>query len=116
MSSVATRTMLNETRCRLIDDIAVQGQQRQNICITFVQRRPNVFDVGSTLYKCYTNLLCLLGGVLFMTVTKRAAISTQLMSSKLAHSAISQLAFVSGFRGVAAQLVRYHPIECKAFT
>ena len=26
-------------------------QQTQNICITFVQRRPNVFDVGPTLYK-----------------------------------------------------------------
>ena len=36
-------------------------QQTQNICITFVQRRPNVFDVGPTLYKCYANVLCLLG-------------------------------------------------------
>ena len=36
-------------------------QQTQNICITFIQRRPNVFDVGPTLYKCYTNVLCLLG-------------------------------------------------------
>ena len=26
-------------------------QQTQNICITFIQRRPNVFDVGPTLYK-----------------------------------------------------------------
>ena len=26
----------------------------QNSCITFIQRRPNVFDVGPTLYKCYT--------------------------------------------------------------
>ena len=34
----------------------------QNTCITVVQRRPNVFDVGPTLYKCYTNALCLLGG------------------------------------------------------
>ena len=33
----------------------------QNICITFIQRRPNVFDVGPALYKCYTNVLCLLG-------------------------------------------------------
>ena len=33
-------------------------QQTQNICITFVQRLPNV---GPTLYKCYTNVLCLLG-------------------------------------------------------
>ena len=27
-------------------------QQTQNNCMTFVQRRPNVFDVGPTLYKC----------------------------------------------------------------
>ena len=27
----------------------------------FMQRRPNVEDVGPTLYKCYTNVLCLLG-------------------------------------------------------
>ena len=36
-------------------------QQTQNICIPFIQRRPNVVDVGPTLYKCYTNVLCLLG-------------------------------------------------------
>ena len=35
-------------------------QQTQNISITFAQRRLNVFDVGPTLYKCYTNVLCLL--------------------------------------------------------
>ena len=28
-------------------------QQTQNMFITFVQRRPNVFDVGPTLYKCF---------------------------------------------------------------
>ena len=38
------------------------AQQTQNICITFMQRRPNVFDVGPTLYTCYTNVLCFLGG------------------------------------------------------
>ena len=37
------------------------SQQTQNICITFIQRRPSVFDVGPTLYKYYTNVLCLLG-------------------------------------------------------
>ena len=37
------------------------NQQTQNICITFIQRRPNVFDVGPTLYKCYANVLYLLG-------------------------------------------------------
>ena len=36
-------------------------QQTQNICITFIQCRPNVFDVGPTLYKCHTSILCLLG-------------------------------------------------------
>ena len=39
------------------------SQQTQNICITFVQRRPNVFDVDPTFYKCYTNGLCLLDSV-----------------------------------------------------
>ena len=42
------------------------SQQTQNICITFIQRRPNVFDVGPTLYKCHTNVLCLLGCGLFV--------------------------------------------------
>ena len=37
------------------------NQKTQNICITFVQHRPNVFDGGPTLYKCYTNVLCWLG-------------------------------------------------------
>ena len=32
-----------------------QPRKHKNICITFIQRRPNVFDVGPTLYKCYTN-------------------------------------------------------------
>ena len=47
-------------------------QQTQNIFITFVQCWPNVFavgptlykwytNVGPTLYKCYKNVLCLLG-------------------------------------------------------
>ena len=26
-----------------------------NICITFIQHRPNVYDIGPTLYKRYTN-------------------------------------------------------------
>ena len=37
---------------------------------TFVQRRPNVFDVGPTLYKCYTNVLCLLGNRVICNSTK----------------------------------------------
>ena len=36
-------------------------QQTQHICITFIQCWTNVEDFGPTLYKCYTNVLCLLG-------------------------------------------------------
>ena len=36
----------------------VTSLQTQNICKPFIQRRPNVFDVGPTLYKCYRNVLC----------------------------------------------------------
>ena len=43
------------------EDNQCVSQQTQNICITFVQRRPNVFDVGPTMYKCYTKVLCVLG-------------------------------------------------------
>ena len=39
----------------------VAFQRTENICITFVQRGPNVFDVGPTFYKCYTNVLWVLG-------------------------------------------------------
>ena len=39
-----------------------QPSKHKSICITFVQRRPNVFDVGPTLYRCYINVLYLLGG------------------------------------------------------
>ena len=41
--------------------IVTDSPPSRNICITFVQRRPNVFDVVLTLYKCHTNVLCLLG-------------------------------------------------------
>ena len=44
-------------------DFGGAAQKTQNICITFVQCRTNVEDVGPTLYKCYTNVLCLLGGL-----------------------------------------------------
>ena len=41
------------------------SKQTQNICITFKKSLINVEEVGSTLYKCYTNMLCLLGWVCF---------------------------------------------------
>ena len=37
------------------------SQQTQNICITFIQRWPNVLNVGPTLHKFYTDSLYLLG-------------------------------------------------------
>ena len=37
------------------------AQQTQNICITFIQRRPNGEDVGPTLYKCYTECFVFVG-------------------------------------------------------
>ena len=39
----------------------VTSQQTHNICITFIQCLSNGKDVGLTLYKCYANVLCLLG-------------------------------------------------------
>ena len=36
----------------------VTPQQTENICITFVQHRPNFFHVAPTLYRGYTNVLC----------------------------------------------------------
>ena len=34
--------------------------KQKNTCITFVQLRPNVFDIGPALYKWYTKALRLL--------------------------------------------------------
>ena len=45
----------------LSSNLPADTQQTQHICITFVLRRPNVEDVGSALYKCYTNVLCFAG-------------------------------------------------------
>ena len=44
---------------------SIISQRTQNNCITFVQRRPNVFDVGPTLYKCYTNVFVFAGVIFF---------------------------------------------------
>ena len=52
---------LTRAICRALFPERATYQQTQNICITFIQCRPNVFDVGPILYKCYTNVLCLLG-------------------------------------------------------
>ena len=38
---------------QLVKVLNITSQQTQNICIPFVQRRHNVFDVDPTLYKLY---------------------------------------------------------------
>ena len=43
------------------DSLCDLSRTPQNICKTFVQRRPNVFDVGPTLNKCFTNVFRSLG-------------------------------------------------------
>ena len=45
----------------ILIDLGNTSQQTQNICITFIQCWPNIEDVGPALFKCYTNMLCLLG-------------------------------------------------------
>ena len=54
-------TGVRVVRVPLLRFLGLPNQLPQTICITFVQRRPNVFDVSPSLYKCYTNVLCLLG-------------------------------------------------------
>ena len=41
----------------------------QNICITFIQSWPNVFEVGQTVYEFYTNVF-LFTGVLVWRITR----------------------------------------------
>ena len=38
--------------------LPVRAQQTQNICIAFIQHRPNVFDAGPTLYKYFVFAVC----------------------------------------------------------
>ena len=46
-------------------------QHAQNICITFIQRQLNVFDVGPTLYKCYTNVCACWVTLIFFSRPKK---------------------------------------------
>ena len=60
---IDTNICLNTQRIYYISPASIclmTSQQTQSICIRFVQRRSNVFDVGPILYKYYANVLCLL--------------------------------------------------------
>ena len=56
MAAVTVLVRTSEHSCT--DAGPTLNQQTQSIWITFW---PNVFEAGLTLYKCYTNVLCLLG-------------------------------------------------------
>ena len=57
-----------------------------------LQRRPNVFDVVPTLYKCYTNVLCLLGGHRVCALTLVHFCSKQNLLTCCRHSDTTQRA------------------------
>ena len=85
------------------------------MCITFIQRRPNV-DVGSTLYKSHTNVLCLLGGAVVKAAclkSWRSRVQTPLCHSSCketrcflpAHS--HRFNIISIFRRVGSRILFY---------
>ena len=55
---------LSRHDCEVTTANPTLAQRTQNICITLVERWTSVEDAGPTLYKCYTNALCLLGAYL----------------------------------------------------
>ena len=42
---------LNKCSLQCLRESPPAAQQTQDICITFIQRQPNVFDVGPTLHE-----------------------------------------------------------------
>ena len=47
----------------------MQPQQTQTIGIAFVQRRPNVFDVSPTFYKCFVSTEAVGGSWIYVMTT-----------------------------------------------
>ena len=72
------------------------GEQTQNICIIFIQCWTNAEDVGPSLYKCYTNILCLLGR------------SVQNHSLKLYHH--------TAIASITARAIRHQNIKLPSFS
>ena len=44
---------------------------KHSICIRYVQWWTNVEDFGPTLYKCYKDVLCLMGSPVYIVVYRR---------------------------------------------
>ena len=71
--------MCGETSSNEILRISPVSQRTQSISITFIQRWPKVFDACPTLFKYYTNALCLLGWtVIYLGITRGLPVSTQM--------------------------------------
>ena len=72
------------------------SQQTQNICVTFIQCWTNVEDVGSTLYKCYTNVffVCWVANQLLIKATNR--IFAGINSTHWLSTSISTILFQTG--------------------
>ena len=47
-------------KCTMFERKSSAAQQTQDICITFIQCRPNVFEVGPTLHEVIQMFLCFL--------------------------------------------------------
>ena len=67
--------------------------------MTFIQRRPNVFDIGPTLYKCYTNILRLLESIPFPMSHRTVPQSLNTLSTEGIHTDTSPL--VMAWAGMA---------------
>ena len=68
----------------LIDHISAQ----QNISITFVQRRPKVFDVDPTLSKCHTNVFVFAG---WYMPTVELGLYSKLIKIKIARTSVFKI-------------------------
>ena len=69
-------------------DIQVFTGKHKIICITFVQCWTNVEDVGPTLYKCYTNVLCMLG-IVHHTFTRNCPDSEATLAALVQHCGVT---------------------------
>ena len=56
---------------RIEYSLVLPSPANTKLFITIVQCRTNVEDVGPTLYRCYANVLCLLGVLLSIPVRPR---------------------------------------------
>ena len=59
------------SQIRIEYSLVLPSPANTKLFITIVQCRTNVEDVGPTLYKCYANVLCLLGVLLSIPVRPR---------------------------------------------